>query len=330
MLSRIQPVLAGGRKRLCHMVRRLRERRDAVRASPQYQFLKYRLTQYALLCRLHRRIGIYLVLWPTLWALWIAADGRPDILVFFVFAAGTVLMRSAGCAINDFADRNIDLYVRRTRDRPLAMGTIRAWEAILVFVVLSLMAFGLVLLMNRLTVKLAFVALVLAAFYPFSKRYTYMPQVVLGAAFRWAVPMAFAAQTGEIPIVAWLLYTATLLWTTAYDTMYAMVDRDDDLKIGVKSAAILFGEADVFLVMFLQGLALSALLMAGWQLQLSLFYYAGLGGALIVIVYQYVLIRHRERERCFKAFLSNHYLGMIVFLGLFAHYLWAIFGPTAS
>jgi 4-hydroxybenzoate polyprenyltransferase len=239
-------------------------------------------------------------------------------------------MRSAGCAINDFADRHIDLHVTRTRNRPLAQRTIQPWEAVMVFTVLSLIAFALVLLMNRLTVQLALVAVALAALYPFSKRYTYMPQVVLGAAFGWSVPMAFAAQTGDIPVIAWLLYTATLLWTTAYDTMYAMVDRDDDIRIGVKSSAILFGEGDVPLVMFLQALALTALALAGRQLELGYFYYAGLGGALIVVVYQYFLIRHRDRNQCFRAFLSNHYLGMLVFVGLFAHYLWRMFGPPAA
>ena len=263
----------------CTSLRWLNQTQQRIRASRQYLFLKDRLIQYGYLCRLHRRIGIYLLLWPTLWALWVAGEGRPDWLVLLVFITGTVLMRSAGCAINDFADRKYDPHVARTKDRPLVTGTVKPAEAIGVFLVLSLCAFGLVLLMNDLTVKLAFAGVALAAIYPFAKRFTYMPQVVLGAAFAWAVPMAFAAQTGSIPVIGWLLYTATLLWTTAYDTIYAMVDREDDLKIGVKSTAILFGNADVPLTMFLQGLALLALLLAGKQLQLSIWYYAGLAVA---------------------------------------------------
>lgn len=329
MLSRLKAALLAIRTALCRVARRLRAGWTAVRNSRQYRFLKDRLTQYALLCRLHRRIGIYLLLWPVLWSLWIAGEGRPDPLVLFVFVAGTVLMRSAGCAVNDFADRKIDPFVTRTKSRPLAAGTVSPTEAVGVFAVLSLAAFALVLLMNPLTVKLALVGVVLAAVYPFSKRYTYMPQVVLGAAFGWAVPMAFAAQTGGIPVIAWLLYTATLVWTTAYDTMYAMVDREDDLKIGVKSSAILFGEADVPLVMFLQALALLALFLAGRQLGLGPLYHTGLGAAAAVAVYQYLLIRRRERDRCFKAFLSNHYLGMFVFLGLFADYTRTLFYPAS-
>ncbi|HEX7025871.1 MAG TPA: 4-hydroxybenzoate octaprenyltransferase [Gammaproteobacteria bacterium] len=283
--------------------------------------MRDRLVQYAYLCRLHKPIGIYLLLWPALWALFIAGDGRPDLLVLFVFVAGTVLMRSAGCAINDFADRKIDPHVARTRERPVATGKVSPGEAVGVFIVLALAAFGLVLLMNRLTVHLSFAGVVLAALYPFAKRYTYMPQVVLGAAFGWAVPMAFAAQTGELPVVAWLLFVATLLWATAYDTMYAMVDREDDLRIGVKSTAILFGEADVAIVMFLQALVLVALVLAGQRLQLSVWYYGGVTVAALFVVYQYLLIRHREPARCLKAFLSNHYFGMAVFLGLLLHYI---------
>lgn len=295
--------------------------RQRLYASPRYRFLRDRLVQYAYLCRLNKPIGIYLLLWPTLWALFIAGTGRPDLLILFVFIAGTVLMRSAGCAINDFADRNIDPHVSRTRERPIATGKVSPREAVGVFVVLTLSAFGLVLLMNRLTVYLSAVGVVLAALYPFAKRYTYMPQVVLGAAFGWAVPMAFAAQTGELPVVAWLLFIATVLWTTAYDTMYAMVDREDDLKIGVKSTAILFGEADVLIVMFLQALVLIALIFTGQRLQLSGWYFGGLAVACLFVVYQYLLIRHRDPARCFKAFLSNHYFGMAVFMGLLLHYI---------
>jgi 4-hydroxybenzoate polyprenyltransferase len=295
---------------------------ERVAASPGYRFLRERLALYARLCRLDKPIGIYLLLWPTLWALWIAGEGQPDFKLLLIFVAGVVLMRSAGCAINDYADRNIDPHVERTRDRPLAAGSIRPWEAIGVFLTLLLLAFGLVLLTNELTVQLAFIGAALAAAYPFAKRHTYLPQVVLGAAFGWAVPMAFAAQTGTVPIVGWLLFVATLLWTTAYDTMYAMVDRDDDIRIGVKSTAILFGESDVAITLLLQGMMLLTLLLTGLRLQLSAVYFSGLAASLGLIVYQYFLLRHRRREDCFKAFLSNHYIGMIVFIALVLHYLY--------
>jgi 4-hydroxybenzoate polyprenyltransferase len=262
------------------------------------------------------------LLWPTLWGLWIAGEGGPDLSLLLIFVAGTVLMRSAGCAINDYADRDIDPHVQRTRDRPLAARKIRPGEAIVVFLLLSLSAFGLVLLTNKLTIQLSFIGLALAAIYPFTKRHTYMPQVVLGAAFGWAVPMAFAAQTGTVPIIGWLLFVATVLWTTAYDTMYAMVDRDDDIKIGVKSTAILFGEGDVPIIMLLQSMVLFALLLVGQRLGLSAVYYCSLVAVFALIAYQYFLLRHRQRDECFKAFLSNHYLGMIVFIGLVLHYLY--------
>ncbi|HEX5056688.1 MAG TPA: 4-hydroxybenzoate octaprenyltransferase [Gammaproteobacteria bacterium] len=284
--------------------------------------MRERLIQYGRLCRLDRPIGIYLLLWPTLWALWIAGEGHPNFKLLLIFVAGVVLMRSAGCAINDYADRNIDPHVERTRDRPLAAGRIRAAEAIGVFLILLALAFGLVLLTNPLTVQLSFIAAALAAAYPFAKRHTYLPQVVLGAAFGWSVPMAFAAQSGTVPIVGWLLFIATVLWTTAYDTMYAMVDRDDDIKIGIKSTAILFGEADVAITMLLQGMMLFALLLVGQRLHMSAVYYCSLAVAMGLVVYQYFLLRHRQRDDCFKAFLSNHYLGMVIFIGLVLHYLY--------
>lgn len=320
MQSRIRKALAHARAFLKQSWRYYCKTQSAVRQSRQYRFLKDRLTQYAYLCRLHRPIGIYLLLWPTLWALWIASEGKPDYLVLVVFVLGTILMRSAGCAINDFADRHFDSHVKRTRDRPIVSGTVKPIEAIGVFIVLCLLAFSLVLLLNRLTLQLAIAGVVLVAFYPFAKRLTYLPQVVLGAAFGWAVPMAFAAQTGKVPMLAWLLFTATLLWTVAYDTIYAMVDRDDDIKIGVKSTAILFGEGDVWLTLFLQGLAMLAMLFAGLQLKLSWWYYLGWGIAIALILYQYVLIRNREPAQCFKAFLNNNYVGMALFVGLLAHY----------
>ena len=283
--------------------------------------LRERLHQYFLLVRLDRPIGILLLLWPTLWALWIAGEGRPEPLVVVVFVLGVILMRSAGCAINDFADRNIDPHVGRTRARPVAAGRVSPREAATVFLALSLVAFGLVLLMNRLTVQLSVVAVALAATYPFMKRYTYLPQVVLGAAFGWAVPMAFAAQTGAVPAVGWLLFVATVVWATVYDTFYAMVDRADDLKIGVKSTAILFGEADLIIIGLLQCLLLFNLVLVGMRVSLGAAYYAGLAVAAGLAVYQQILARKREPAGCFRAFLNNNWFGAAVFAGLMIDYL---------
>lgn len=282
---------------------------------------KERLRQYALLMRLNRPIGIYLLLWPTLWALWIAGQGRPDWLVLIVFVLGVVLMRSAGCVINDYADRDFDPHVARTRERPIAAGRVSPKEALVLFVVLCLVAFGLVLTMSRLTIMLSFVAALLAAMYPFTKRYTHLPQVFLGAAFGWAVPMVFAAQTGAIPQAAWLLFIATVLWATAYDTMYAMVDRPDDLKIGVKSTAILFGEADRMIIGIIQVMFFAAMLLAGRQLALGVFYYLGLAVAGGFAVYQQYLIRNRDAPGCFKAFLNNNGFGAAIFCGIVLDYL---------
>ena len=276
---------------------------------------------YTRLMRLDKPIGIYLLLWPTLWALWIAGDGKPDLLVLGVFVLGVVLMRSAGCVINDYADRNIDPHVARTCKRPIASGEVTPREALILFGVLCVLAFALVLLMNPLTIYLSFVAVALAALYPFMKRYTNLPQVVLGAAFGWAVPMAFAAQTGEVPRVAWLLFVATVLWTTAYDTMYGMVDREDDLKIGVKSTAILFGESDRVVIAVLQLLALGALALAGQAASLDGYYYFGLALAAGLVLYQQYLIREREPAACFRAFLNNHWFGAAVFSGIVLAYL---------
>jgi len=280
-----------------------------------------RLLQYAYLMRLHKPIGIYLLLWPTLWALWIAGQGRPDLKVLMVFVAGVVLMRSAGCVINDYADREFDPHVARTRDRPVAAGRVSPREALVLFSVLCLTAFLLVLLMNSLTVWLSLAGGLLAASYPFMKRYTHLPQVYLGAAFGWAVPMAFAAQTGEVPRTAWLLFVATVLWATAYDTMYGMVDREDDRKIGVKSTAILFGEADRLLIGVIQRLALSALALAGHSAGLGGYYYFGLLLAAGLALYQQFLIRDRTPEQCFKAFLNNNWFGAAVFSGIILEFL---------
>ena len=282
--------------------------------------VRERAIQYYYLTRLHRPIGILLLLWPTGWALWVAAQGWPDWPVLLVFVLGVVLMRSAGCVINDFADRHFDPQVSRTRDRPIASGKVTPKEALLLFSALCLLAFLLVLTMNRLTIYLAFGALALAAVYPFMKRYTHLPQVVLGMAFGWSIPMAFAAQTGEVPRVAWLLYVINVLWSVIYDTMYAMVDREDDLKAGVKSTAVLFADADRIIIGILQGLMLLALVLLGRQLELPGVYFMALVVVLGLSAYQQYLIRDREPAACFKAFLNNNWLGFAVFAGFFLSY----------
>lgn len=283
--------------------------------------MRQRLLEYAYLMRLHKPIGIFLLLWPALWALWIAGEGAPDPLVVFVFVVGVALMRSAGCVINDYADRGFDPHVVRTRERPIAAGRVAPKEALVLFVVLCLLALGLVMLMNNMTIWMSLVGAFLAVTYPFTKRYTHLPQVYLGAAFGWAVPMAFAAQTGTVPKVGWLLFVATILWATAYDTMYAMVDREDDLKIGVKSTAILFGESDRVIIAVIQVLLLLALVLAGQAAELGGYYYFGLLLAAVLAVYQQYLIREREPASCFKAFLNNNWLGAAVFGGIAIDYL---------
>jgi 4-hydroxybenzoate polyprenyltransferase len=280
-----------------------------------------RLREYALLMRLHRPIGTLLLLWPVLWALWIAAAGRPSWHVFAVFVLGTVLMRSAGCVINDYADRHFDPHVERTRDRPLAAGRVSAREALILFIGLALTAFALVLTLDRFTILLSFVGAALATSYPFMKRYTHLPQFYLGAAFGWGVPMAFAAQSGHLPVEAWLLFLATLCWAVAYDTAYAMVDRDDDLKIGVKSTAILFGHADRAMIALFHALTLGLLAWTGARVGLGLFYYSGLVVAAGLAGWQQWLMRGREREECFRAFLNNNRFGAVVFAGLAFDYL---------
>lgn len=280
-----------------------------------------KLRHYARLVRLDRPIGIYLLLWPTLWALWIAAQGMPDPVILGTFTAGVVLMRSAGCAINDYADRHVDPHVARTKTRPLAAGHITPREALGVAAVLALAAFLLELQLNRLTIALSLVAVLLAATYPFMKRFHHLPQVHLGAAFAWAIPMAFTAVTGEMPpLVAWLLFVAAVLWTTAYDTMYAMCDREDDLKIGVKSSAILFGQHDRLMIAILQTLTLLLLLLVGILSHLGIWYWLGLLAAVGFSLYQQWLIRHREAQPSLQAFLNNHWLGMAIFVGLALDY----------
>lgn len=275
---------------------------------------------YVQLMRLHKPIGIYLLLWPTLWGLWFAAAGVPDPLVLFVFVAGVTLMRSAGCVVNDFADRDIDPHVERTRERPVAAGRVSPREALALFAALALLSFALVLLLNGLTIALSFVGAFLAASYPFMKRYTHLPQFYLGAAFAWAIPMGFAAQTGEVPPLAWLLFLGPVFWAVAYDTMYAMVDRDDDLKIGVKSTAILFGRWDRFWVAVFQLLTLLILIVAGLWTGRGVLYWLSLGVFSGFGVYQQYLIRNRERGPCFVAFLNNHWAGLTVFIGLVLDY----------
>jgi len=282
-----------------------------------------KLGLYAQLVRLDKPIGILLLLWPTLIALWIAAGGWPDPLVLFVFVFGVILMRSAGCAINDYADRHIDDKVKRTQQRPLTSGKITEKEALLVFASLSLTAFILVLFMNALTIWMSLIGIALAASYPFMKRYHYLPQVHLGAAFGWAAPMAYAAQANEVSAVTWLIFLATILWATAYDTMYAMVDYDDDIKIGVKSTAILFGNLDKLIIGIIQTLLIINLLFIGLRAELSGFYYLGVAAASVFAVYQQYLIKDRKPELCFQAFLNNNWFGLVLFVGVFLDYQFA-------
>ena len=279
-----------------------------------------KLRCYAQLARLDRPIGNFLLLWPTLWALWLAAEGLPRLGVLVVFVLGVVVMRAAGCVINDYADRDFDRHVKRTRHRPLTTGRVSEREALSLFVLLCLLAFGLVLLMNRLTILLSLGGVVLAATYPFMKRHTYLPQIHLGAAFGWAAPMAFAAQTGSVPALAWVVFVAAVVWATIYDTEYAMVDRDDDLKIGIRSTAILFGRQDRLIIGLLQAVMTLLLVLIGWQAQLGAVYFAGVALATPLFVYQQWLIRHRDRQDCFRAFLNNNIYGGIVFAGLALDY----------
>ena len=270
--------------------------------------------------RLDKPIGILLLLWPTLWGLWLAADGPPDMFILTVFVLGTVLMRSAGCVINDYADRNIDPHVVRTKNRPLATKAVSTKEALLLSAGLSLCAFLLILPLNRLTLELAVFALFLAASYPFTKRFFAMPQAYLGIAFSFGIPMAFAAQTGELPLIVWLLMAANLLWVIAYDTEYAMVDRDDDLKIGIKTSAITFGHFDVMGIMLCHAGFLSIMIGIGLMQKLGLAYYVGLIAASGLIIYQYRLIRKRDPVLCFRAFLHNNWVGAVVFAGIVLGY----------
>lgn len=279
-----------------------------------------RAWDFVQLSRVDKPIGIYLLLWPTLWALWIAGAGKPSLANIAIFVLGVVLMRAAGCVINDVADRKVDGHVKRTEQRPLVSGRISTREALVFFAVLVGLSFALVLCTNVATIGLSVGGLVLAASYPFMKRYTHLPQVVLGAAFSWGMPMAFTAQTGHLPAAAWLLYAANLLWTVAYDTYYAMVDRDDDLRIGVKSTAVLFGRNDRLIIALLQGLAVVCLLLAGLQFSLGGWFHLGVAGAIGCFAWESWLTRKRERNACFRAFLHNHWAGLLIFLGIALDY----------
>ncbi|MFN3019129.1 4-hydroxybenzoate octaprenyltransferase [Vibrio coralliilyticus] len=271
---------------------------------------------YWQLMRMDKPIGTLLLLWPTLWALIIAAQGVPDPTVLVVFILGVVFMRSAGCVINDFADRKVDGHVKRTSQRPLPSGRVTSKEAIGLFIVLSVASFLLVLTMNPLTIKLSFAGLFLAFIYPFMKRYTHLPQLFLGLAFSWSIPMAWAAQANELPAMVWFIFAINALWTIAYDTQYAMVDRDDDLKIGIKSTAILFGRFDKMIIGALQLVTMAMLIAVGNWYELGASYYWSLLIAGALFVFQHHLIRHRERDLCFRAFLNNNYVGMVIAAGL--------------
>ena len=288
-----------------------------------WPFVRERLYQYSLLIRLNRPIGIFLLLWPTLWGLWIAAEGVPNTDVFVVFVLGVFLMRSAGCVLNDIADRRFDPLVTRTQTRPLAAGKVSSLEALIVASSLFILAFLLVLIMNILTIQLALVAVILAGIYPFMKRYSYLPQFFLGLTFGWSIPMAFAAQTNAVPQIAWLLLVANILWSVVYDTMYAMVDREDDLKVGVKSTAILFDDADRVIIAIIQALVLITLIAIGRQLQLGIYYFICLGITTGFFLYQLRLIWDREPEQCMRAFLNNNWVGFTIFVGIFLDYILA-------
>jgi len=278
------------------------------------------LRNYGKLMRVDKPVGVWLLLWPTLWALWIAGEGAPNQGLFVVFVLGVFIMRSAGCVLNDFADRKIDPYVERTRSRPLATGAVAPLEALALFAALSLVAIGLASMLNKQAQLLAVVGAVLTVIYPFIKRYLSIPQFVLGAAFGWAIPMAFAAQTGGTSELAWLLFGIAVVWAVIYDTFYAMVDRNDDVKIGVKSTAVLFGEVDLFVIAGLQLLMLLGLVFVGFRADLGLWYYLSVAVAAGMMAWHLWLARDRQPAGCFKAFLKNHLIGMVIFIGIVLHY----------
>ncbi|HUX73417.1 MAG TPA: 4-hydroxybenzoate octaprenyltransferase [Steroidobacteraceae bacterium] len=299
------------------LVYRLRWHPWTARALPR---IGATLMDYARLMRLDRPIGAYLLLWPTLWALWIAARGKPNPRIFAIFVAGVLLMRSAGCVINDYADRGFDPCVARTKDRPLASGRVSTQEALLLFALLALTALMLALQLNHLTLLLAIAGAFLAVTYPFIKRFLPLPQLYLGLSFGWGIPMAFAAESERLPQIAWLLFLANILWVTVYDTIYAMVDRDDDVKIGVRSTAILFGDSDRHIIAVLQAMTLLSLALVGRMAGLGPWYWTGLAAAGAFFLRQLWLIRGREPQACWHAFLNNHYVGMSVFIGILLDY----------
>jgi 4-hydroxybenzoate polyprenyltransferase len=287
--------------------------------SHAQELLKH-YSRYWRLMRLHRPIGIWLLLWPTLWALWIASAGRPDAKVFLILVLGTIVARSAGCVINDFVDRKIDPHVARTADRPLATGEVAPAEALLLFGALLLIALGLVLTLNTLTVTYAAAGAVLTILYPFTKRFLSTPQFVLGVAFSWGVPMAFAATVGDVPRVGWLLFLATVIWVVVYDTQYAMTDRPDDVKLGVRSTAVLFGDLDRAFIAGLQALLLASLVLVGRSAGMGSWYYGGLVAASLFCLYQAYLVRERDIVQSFRAFLNNAWFGAAVFAGILLDY----------
>jgi 4-hydroxybenzoate polyprenyltransferase len=296
----------------------------ARKQAPFYYHLQRRIEEYALLARLDRPIGTWLLLWPALWGLWIAGAGKPHPKVLLVFVAGVFVMRAAGCVINDFADRNIDPHVRRTRDRPLAARRVSPREALFLFATLITIALYLVTRLDLLTIKLAVIGAALTVSYPFVKRIFPMPQLYLGISFGgWSVPMAFAAESGAVPRVAWVLYIAAVMWAAIYDTMYAMVDREDDLKVGVKSSAILFADMDKMLIGVMQAMMLFALVLAGRNMNFGRWYESGIVAAGLLFVYQQWLIRKREPAGCLKAFFNNQHVGMVIFVGILLEYLYS-------
>ncbi|WP_318385412.1 4-hydroxybenzoate octaprenyltransferase [Enterobacter sp.] len=286
----------------------------------EWSLTQNKLLAFHRLMRTDKPIGALLLLWPTLWALWVATPGLPPLWILAVFVAGVWLMRAAGCVVNDYADRKFDGHVKRTANRPMPSGAVTENEARTLFVVLVLLAFVLVLTLNLMTILLSVAALALAWVYPFMKRYTHLPQVVLGAAFGWSIPMAFAAVSESLPLSCWLMFFANILWAVAYDTLYAMVDRDDDVKIGIKSTAILFGRHDKLIVGLLQIAVLVLMSVVGWLSGLGAVYYASIAAAGALFIYQQWLVVNRDRDACFKAFMNNNYVGLVLFLGLAASY----------
>jgi 4-hydroxybenzoate polyprenyltransferase len=294
-----------------------------LREAPFFYRLRRRIEEYALLARFDRPIGTWLLLWPVLWALWVAGSGRPNERVLIIFILGVIVMRAAGCVINDYADRNIDPHVKRTRDRPLAARRVSPTEALVLFGVLIGIALFLVTRLDPMTIMLSFVGAGLTLSYPFVKRFFPLPQLYLGISFGgWGVPMAFSAQTGSLPRVAWVLFIAAVVWAVIYDTMYAMIDREDDVKIGVKSSAVLFADMDRVIIGIMQVMMLYALYLAGTSMRFGTWFYAGMAAAGLLFLWQQWLIRKREAANCLRAFQNNNYVGMVIFVGILLDHLY--------